>query len=454
MRDKHESKSNAKLDDKGFETAVAELDELIKSRDSATKSDLDKVGEGLMARGNSMLNKAKSSVGRMSDDKDYMEENLDDSDRKPQAKKRKDMEESNEEWPGIEAMDAELDDADGLDEDGDEEHEMIVSGRPSKIRFPGAKGDSELRPVQDVVDIPDRAGYERAGGGDHASMRSQRRESMKSRRHEHEPKREAEEFEDDEEYSEKSLAHHRRAALSHRHLAHAHLKRARHHHEAGNMDKAMHHERAAEHHDALADRHETAAREMGKSRGYEQEIFKSLAENSDFENVVEASDALAHMTDVFAKSHAALRGEIDDIHAAVRDIRGAVAQLCRSQGEILKSFGKVPVRMNDSGVFGKVNQEFVYGNRRAYDASSNDADKGQSKLPEKPIIKGSQEYELIKSKLQEAMVDGNIDPDILLVYDSVDPRSPDATGNVMRALTRIPTDIKKQYGLPDWGYMN
>ena len=50
-----------------------------------------------------------------------------------------------------------------------EEHEMLVSGRPSKIRFPGAKGDSELSPVQDVVDIPDREAYDRAGGGDRVS---------------------------------------------------------------------------------------------------------------------------------------------------------------------------------------------------------------------------------------------------------------------------------------------
>ena len=445
------SDSDVKQDDKNFETAVAELDELVKSHGGATSPNLGEIGEGLMSLGKSMLSKAKSSVGRMSDDKDYMEENLDDSDRKPQAKKRKDMRESNEEWPGIQAMDAELDDAEGLDDGGDEEHEMLVSGRPSRIRFPGAKGDSELRPVQDVVDIPDREGYERAGGGDRASMRSQRKESMKSRKHEHEEREEREDDEDGED-AEKSFAHHRRASESHRQLAHAHLKRARHHSEAGNMAKAMDHERAAEHHDSLADRHEAAGREVGKSRSYEREIFKSLSENSDFENVVEASDALAHMTDVFAKSHAALRGEMDGIHTAVRDIRGAVAQLCRSQGEMLKSFGKVPVRMNDSGVFGKVNQEFVYGNRRA-DGNPGDA-AHQGKLPEKPIIKGSQEYELIKSKLQDAMADGNVDPDVLLVYDSVDPRSMDATGNVIRALARVSAEAKKQYELPDWGYAN
>ena len=95
-----------------------------------------------------MKSKRSMNVGRMSDGKDYMESDLDDSDRRPSARRRKDMLASNQEWPGIQALDDELSDSDFEDDDSDESHEMLVSGRPSRIKFPGSRGDSELRPPQ------------------------------------------------------------------------------------------------------------------------------------------------------------------------------------------------------------------------------------------------------------------------------------------------------------------
>ena len=86
------------------------------------------------------------SLRELSDDKDYMESNADDFDRRAVGARRKDMREANRGWAGIQALDADID---FLEMDADLIHEMLVSGRPSKIRFPGARGDSRIEPIQD-----------------------------------------------------------------------------------------------------------------------------------------------------------------------------------------------------------------------------------------------------------------------------------------------------------------
>lgn len=131
-----------------------------------------------------MKSRRASSIARLSDGKDYMEADLDQFDRRPSARRRKDMLASNQEWPGIQALDDELSDSDFEDDDSDESHEMLVSGRPARVRFPGSRGDSELRPVQDQTyvepddedDVPDgRARIRSTFGGDRLSRRSMRR---------------------------------------------------------------------------------------------------------------------------------------------------------------------------------------------------------------------------------------------------------------------------------------
>ena len=443
-----------------FSDAVDDLNSLVKSRRDNGGASLGQIGESLMGIGKSLLSKARrSQIGEMSDEKDYMEEDIDESDRKKQGKERKDMREANDEWPGIQALDDELSD-EGEFEEGDEEHEMLVSGRPSRIRFPGAKGDSELSPVQDVVDIPDREAYDRAGGGDRAAQRSQRRTSMKSKAHERdegeEEKRHSKHMadlheDDDGEETEKSFAHHRKMASHHRSLAEAHAKRARHHHEAGSVEKAMQHEHASEHHDGLADQHMDKCRSMArKSQNHEADIYKALAANESYEDVVEASDALAHMTDVFAKSYASMHGRIDSLAGDIGDIKKAVATLCNAQGEVMKSFGKVPTRINDSGIWGQARgmEEFA-GNR-----TKGNTPNGRAKLPNAPIMKGSPQYDMLKSKLQDAMSDEKIDPEVLQVFEAIPEWSNDATPQIVKALSRVPQDVRKAYDLPDWGYAN
>jgi hypothetical protein len=107
-----------------FDAATADLEHLMKSR----------------AR-------YAATVRRMSDEKDYMESDSDDFDRKPQGRRRRDMRDS---WRGIQSEDYELSDAEyERIADAEVEHEMLVSGRPSRIRFPGARGDSEIHAIDE-----------------------------------------------------------------------------------------------------------------------------------------------------------------------------------------------------------------------------------------------------------------------------------------------------------------
>ncbi|HVA82226.1 MAG TPA: hypothetical protein VNF29_14965 [Candidatus Binataceae bacterium] len=137
-----------------------------------------------------MKSRRASSIARLSDGKDYMEEDLDQVDRRPSARRRKDMLASNQEWPGIQALDDELSDED-FEDGGDESHEMLVSGRPARVRFPGSRGDSELRPPQwsEYVEDEDDPDNELSGqdrirernlrntlGGDRLARRAGRRD--------------------------------------------------------------------------------------------------------------------------------------------------------------------------------------------------------------------------------------------------------------------------------------
>lgn len=105
-----------------FDRAADELEDLVKSRRSR--------GE---------------STREMSDAKDYMEEDIDSFDRRAEGQRRADMRASSREWRGIQALDDDELFALG-DELSEESRAMLVSGRPSRIRFPGAKGDSTLKP--------------------------------------------------------------------------------------------------------------------------------------------------------------------------------------------------------------------------------------------------------------------------------------------------------------------
>ena len=163
-KDKHMQHTDA------FSRAARELEDLVKSRRPGAQT-----------------------IQQMSDAKDYDEENLDDFDRAPRAARRKDVRESGRGWQGVQALVDGLDD-EALFELGDElnekSHEMLVSGRRARIRFPGAKGDSTLEPFErqkyvaddDIdEDFPEGRDYvsERnasirgALGGDALSWRSQ-----------------------------------------------------------------------------------------------------------------------------------------------------------------------------------------------------------------------------------------------------------------------------------------
>jgi hypothetical protein len=88
-------------------------------------------------------------------------------------------------------MDARLSAADDAYPDAELSHEMLVSGRPARVRFPGARGDSELQPPQfseyvEDEDDPDSAldgqarirerNLRNSLGGDRLARRPMRRE--------------------------------------------------------------------------------------------------------------------------------------------------------------------------------------------------------------------------------------------------------------------------------------
>jgi hypothetical protein len=148
-----------------FSEAAADLDRLVKSR------------------------RREQSLRAMADAKDYDESDIDSFDRRAQGPRRKDMRTENRAWAGIQALDDDELFALG-DELAEESRMMLVSGRPSRIRFPGARSDSELRPfdreayvADDDVDGDFPEGRDRisernsnirgALGGDSLSWRSQ-----------------------------------------------------------------------------------------------------------------------------------------------------------------------------------------------------------------------------------------------------------------------------------------
>jgi len=148
-----------------FERACREIEDLVAHReiDDLVKS-----------------KRRASSVREMSDAKDYDDENLDDFDRRPSARRRRDMDAT---YPGLQAMDEMLSDADDH-EDEDLSHEMLVSGRPSRVRFPGSRGDSTLEPVEYIhdesdedgeLDGQDRIAERNRYGGDALARRMQRK---------------------------------------------------------------------------------------------------------------------------------------------------------------------------------------------------------------------------------------------------------------------------------------
>jgi hypothetical protein len=140
-----------------FERACRELEDLVKSK-----------------------KRRSESVQELSDGKDYNEEDIDQFDRKPSGRRRRDMDAT---FPGIQAMDDAL-----FNEPDPIDHTILVSGRPARVRFPGARGDSELRSIQDQeyvedaddedgkLDGQDRIAARNRYGGDRLARRSMRRE--------------------------------------------------------------------------------------------------------------------------------------------------------------------------------------------------------------------------------------------------------------------------------------
>ena len=64
------------------------------------------------------------------------------------------------------------------------------------------------------------------------------------------------------------------------------------------------------------------------------------------------------------------------------------------------------------------------------------------------LIKGSAQFDLLKSKVQNAISDEQADPQLAMILDSYDPRHMTTRYNVVRCISNIPAAVRARYGIP------
>ncbi len=146
----------------------------------------------------------------------------------------------------------------------------------------------------------------------------------------------------------------------------------------------------------------------------QEDFYADLLENESFEEVVEASDALAHMTDVLGKSLANVHGDIVDINEKVAAIGQAVMVMMKSQQAILKNleeWASQPARSTSPGVH--VN----FGGR-------------------KPATGGAITKSQLQGGLKKAVEDGKLEPRWLSLLD---------TRQAEDIVQMLPADVRQAY---------
>ncbi|AZF90225.1 MAG: hypothetical protein BPH100C_163 [Phage 5P_2] len=145
-----------------------------------------------------------------------------------------------------------------------------------------------------------------------------------------------------------------------------------------------------------------------------EDFYADLLENESFEEVVEASDALAHMTDVLGKSLSNVHSDIVDISEKVAAIGQAVLVMMKSQQAILKNleeWASQPVRTTSPGV------HINFGGR-------------------KPAAIGTITKSQLQGSLKKAIEDGKLEPRWLSLLD---------TRPVEDIVQMLPTDVRQAY---------
>ncbi len=145
-----------------------------------------------------------------------------------------------------------------------------------------------------------------------------------------------------------------------------------------------------------------------------EDFYADLLESESFEEVVEASDALAHMTDVLGKSLSNVHSDIVDISEKVDAIGQAVLVMMKSQQAILKNleeWASQPVRTTSPGV------HINFGGR-------------------KPAASGTITKSQLQGSLKKAIEDGKLEPRWLSLLD---------TRPVEDIVQMLPTDVRQAY---------
>src|SRR5262249_17031124 len=153
-----------------------------------------------------------------------------------------------------------------------------------------------------------------------------------------------------------------------------------------------------------------------KSHSASETLAKSLADNPEYQEVMEASDALRAMQDAMTKAVGALEKSLGTLRTEVAQIAEMLGTLCKSQVQPHKSFEPQP-RTNPMPPF--------LGTINTSGAQQNGGD-----------VKASRED--IAMKLEKAVQDGKLEPSILGFFNT----------RPVQALATIPEGIAKSYGIP------
>jgi len=160
-------------------------------------------------------------------------------------------------------------------------------------------------------------------------------------------------------------------------------------------------------------------------------FYGELLQHPEYGDVMEASPALEHMTEVMGKSFEFLGKQNRDLRSMIKAQQRQIDSLVRASvvtqqalAANMKSQAPGMVKSQAPGVIGRA------GNM--IQESRDDAKAGGSKLSKSEIT----------HRISRALTDGKLGPDggdILVAFD--------ARGDV--ALSRIPADIRKAYEIPD-----
>lgn len=180
---------------------------------------------------------------------------------------------------------------------------------------------------------------------------------------------------------------------------------------------------------------DAASRAAQRKSAASEEIYEALGKGEGFEEVVEASPALAHLVDVFTEAYADQEARhSEDMILLKRSLAGierGLATMMKSQAVVMKSgLGVATVKTPDPGIIGRTTEN---GPTMTVDANGHPIDKSQAGNGEVKTMRRGQ----ITTCLNKAVSEGKAEIRELELF---------AAGG-LDALT-ISDDVRKSYGIP------